>query len=125
MRRARRVFFKMDACDSDATELAPCDEGVFVLANLIPLRDIGVEVTLAIKLGDVSERAAKRYTHAQDMLYCFTIDDWQGPRVRKADGADVDIRAPLVRVIATIAKHLGAGCELGVDLKPDGGDERH
>lgn len=53
MRRTRRVLFKMHSCNSDACKFAPSNKRVFVLANLISLRDVWIEVGLTVELGIV------------------------------------------------------------------------
>src|SRR6185369_8445390 len=57
MYRTCRVFFKMDARDRDARKLAAFYERIFVLADLVSLRDVRIEIALAIELGEVSDRS--------------------------------------------------------------------
>ena len=95
------------------------------MAQLITLRDVGVEVVLAVELAVVGNGAAHGKAHAQYLPHRLFVDDGQGPGMPHTDRADIDVRARLVRVVFGRTKHLGLCFELGMDLHADGGDVVH
>src|SRR3989338_2907295 len=98
---------------------------MFILADLIALRNVGIKITLAVELCEVSTRAADRFADAQDMPHRFSIDYWQGARVRETDGTHVHVRPRLVGIVRRAAEHLGPGLELGVYFKANGWPVMH
>src|SRR3989344_6556180 len=96
----------MNTCQRSTRKLATSDERMLVLAYLISLRNVRVEVTLAVELCRISKCAAHCSAEPQDMTDCFAIDDRECTGVRETDRADVHVRTELVRVIRRCAEHL-------------------
>jgi hypothetical protein len=114
------VFFQMDALYLYAGERTARDERVFILADLVALRDIGIEIVLAIPFCEVCKRAVYSDAHLEDMLYGLKVQNRQCSRMTHADRANIDIRPILIRVVLAWTEHLGGGFELSVDLKAYG-----
>src|SRR3989344_4735489 len=101
-------------------EFPTSDERVLVLTNLIPLRNVRIEITLAIEFSKIGDGPPDRGTDAYDMSHCLAINDGERPRVRHADGTDVYVRPRLVGVVLRVAKHLRPRLQLRMNLETDG-----
>src|SRR3989344_167977 len=80
---------------------------MFILTDLIPLRNVGIEVTLAVKLTEVRNNSIDRRTDTEHMPHRFPIDDRERPGVCHTDRTDIYIWPRLVRVVPGVAEHLG------------------
>src|SRR3989344_5331483 len=98
----------MDTRDSDTGERATRYERGLILANLIPPRDIGVEIALAVALAIVGNRPADSGAEPYDMADRLAVDDGERAWVRETDGTYVYVRPYLVRIIGPIPEHLGS-----------------
>src|ERR1700693_4378023 len=90
-----------------------------VLRDLISLRKIGVEVVLAIKLGEGSDLAVERQGCADRLLHCFFVDDGKRSWKTKAHRTRERIGRRREVVGGAPAEHLALGEHLGVDLEPN------
>ena len=93
-----------------------------VLADLVALRQVRVEVVLALEAHRLGlDVAVERDPGADHELHGAAVDDRQGAGHPQADGADARIR--LVRFRAgrcrAAAEHLRLGAQLGVHLDAD------
>ncbi len=110
----------MHARNRNTIQEASAHKRILVLADLVPLWNIRVEVALAIELAVIGKRAAKRRSNAKHVAHCFLVYCWDGPRMRKADRTGKRVRLLFIRIIATLAEHLGRCLEFCVDLKAYG-----
>ena len=90
-----------------------------VLADLVTLRQIGVEVVLAVPARRRRDRRLDRETRRQDVLDGPSVDDRQRTRQPQADRADVGVRWRAVEVRRTGTEHLAGRPGPAVDLDPD------
>src|SRR3989344_4787985 len=111
----------MHACDINSCERASGYKRMDILANLVTLRDVGIEITLAVKLGKVGKRTADRGAYTKNVPGRLSVNDRQSPRMRHADWTDVYIRPCLVGVVRRIAEHLCSGLQFRVNLQTDSG----
>ena len=140
-----RVFFEVSAENADAcgfaieidlalvvhggnVDAAIEADGEVVLADLVGLGKIGVEVTLAIPLGDRRDLALERKAHLDRHIDRGLVHDRQRAREREHGGVDERVgrdRFVLVRVELgaggawCAAEHLGARREFDVDFHAD------
>jgi hypothetical protein len=94
-----------------------------VLADLVALRQVRVEVVLAVPAGRRRHGRADRQPGGQHVLHGAPIDDGQRARQGEADRADVRVRRRSVIGRRTAAEHLGVRAQLAVDLDADDGLE--
>src|SRR5207302_11515380 len=92
-----------------------------VLADLVALGEVGVEVVLAVELGELLDLAVERHGRGQEQLDRPAVDDRQAARQPEADGAGVGVRGLAEVVGAAAAEHLGPRRQLDMDLHPDHG----
>ena len=93
-----------------------------VLADLVALRQVRVEVVLAIPAG--RRPASRRRSRRPVARTCSTarrLIDRQRARQAEADRADVAVRRRAGVVVRAAAEHLRGGLQLAVDLDPDDG----
>ena len=125
--RLAGVLLQMQALDADADlfgrrqvdrDLALADDRMLVLADLVALRQVGVEVVLAVEdralvdLGVEAEPGANRLAHA------FLVDHWQHARHRRVDQADMGVRLAAEGGRGA-REQLGVGRHLRMDLETD------
>jgi hypothetical protein len=89
-----------------------------VLGDLVALREVGIEVVLAVEervLGDLAPQREPEFDRRFDR---GTVRHRQRTRMREADGTGVGVRlaSPSRR---TRAEHLRSRLQLHVDLEPD------
>ena len=132
------VFLEVDAGDAAAARLAPHieiemaapAERQIVLRDLVALRQVGIEIVLAIELGKLRDFAVQRQRGADGRLDRPPVDHRQRARQPEADRAGVRVRWSRQVVGGTAAEHLALRQHLGMDLQPDddlvfGGDRAH
>jgi hypothetical protein len=120
------VLLDVDAADADVLDAAFGDDleravdrqRPIELADLVALGEIGVEVVLAIELGQRRDLAAHRGGERERHEHRVAVRDGQ-----RAGHAEADRAAQGVRRCAvphrTAAEHLALGAELEVDLHAD------
>jgi hypothetical protein len=114
----RGVLLEMRTVDADVAEPTVDGEGLVVLADLVALRQVGIEVVLAVEDGSGRHLALERRRDHQPVADRLFVDRRQGPRMTEADRAGVDVGL-IAEGARTAAEHLGPGGELDVDLQPD------
>ena len=125
--RLARVLFQVDALDADAAgdagahvddDLSLAHDGLVQLADLIALRQVGIEIVLAIEcaaqvdLGLQAQAGAHRLRHAE------FVDDRQHARHGRVDEGHVAVGLG-AKACRRAGKQLGIRCDLGVNLQPD------
>ncbi len=110
----------MHARNRDAGELPAHDERVLILAYLIALRDIRIEIALAVELAEVGGGAPDRGSNTQNVPHCGEIDDRQCAGMRRTDRTYIHVWPRLIGVVCGVAKHLCPCRELCMDFKADG-----
>ena len=130
---ARRVLLEVRAGDADGDlaalgrhrhrQPAVAGQRQGVLADLVALRQVRVEVVLALEADRIGlDVAVEGQAGEHHQLDGAPVDDRQRARHAHADGADARVRLvrprPRRRRRAG-AEHLGLGPQLGVDLDPD------
>ena len=91
-----------------------------VLADLVALRQVGVEVVLAVEDRARRDLALERRGDHQRVADRLLVGHRQRPGMAEADRAGVDVRLVAERQRAA-AEHLRPRRELDVDLEPDHG----
>ena len=101
-----------------SSRLAAAAERLVVLADLVRLRQVGVEVVLAVEHGAVGDLAAEREAEPDRPLDRLPVRHRQRAREGKADRARVRV---LGRAVAgrAAAEHLRPRAQLDVDLEAD------
>src|SRR5439155_13587637 len=120
----RGVLFEMRAMDADALrtgrgrDLDPAfhAEREVVLRDLIPLRQVGVHVVLAVELRVRGNTAVEREAGGDRELDRATVRYWQGTWKPEAHGAHERVRGRAEPLRAARAEHLRARRELDVRL---------
>src|SRR5262249_23002982 len=102
----------------DAAALA---ERPVELADLVALRQVAVEVVLAVELAPRCDLGAERERGAHGERERLLVEDRQGARLSGAARAGQRVRRRAEPVLAA-AEELRARVELAVDLEPDDGD---
>ena len=92
--------------------------GIVVLADLVALREVGIEVVLAVEDRPRDDLALERPGDHQRELDRPLVGHRQRARMPEAHRARMDVGLVAERQPAT-AEHLRAGRELDVDLEPD------
>src|ERR1019366_1161127 len=114
----RSVLLQVDAMDPHVAEPATAAQRHVVLRDLVALRQVRVEVVLAVEQRALGDLAAERQPDHQPVVDRTLVDHRQGPRQAEADRAGVDVGLISERELAT-AEHLRARSQLDVDLQPD------
>jgi hypothetical protein len=125
--RLAGVLFQMDALDPHAAgdarthvhdHLALAHDGVVELADLVALRQVGVEVVLPVEGGPEVDLRLQAEARAHRLFHAEFVDDRQHPRHRRVHEGDVRIGfRPEGRRGAR--EELGLARHLGVDLHAD------
>ena len=122
----RRVLLEMGADDADLElavggrqrHLPVHAEGLVVLGDLVALRQVGIEVVLAVEdraLGDLAAEAeAEQHRHLDRAL----VRHGQRSRVRQAHRARAGVLGRAVLELAA-AEHLRPRLQVDVDLEAD------
>ena len=100
--RLGRVLLEVRADDADLTvavgarhdEAALRGERDVVLGDLVALRQVGIEVVLAVEERAVGDLAVERETELDRPLDRRPVRHRQGARVREAHGARAGVRRP-------------------------------
>ena len=122
----RRILLEMRArdADRDAAVVARHDEPparaerLVVLADLVRLRQVGIEVVLAVEDRPLGDLAVEREPELDRLLDRAPVRHGQRAGEGEADRADVRVRRVAVGVAAA-AEHLRLRLQLHVDLEPD------
>ena len=121
--RLSRVLLEVGAHDPDLApvrqlEPAGAAERSLILADLIALRQVGVEVILAREDGALGDLAVEGEPEQDRHLDRAPVRDGQRAGMGEADRAGVRVLGRAVRELAA-AEHLGARLEMGVHLETD------
>ena len=100
----------------EARDLAAEHDRQFELADLIALRQIRVEIILAVENRTLSHLRADRETELSRADHRFAVQDRKGARQRHIDRAGVRIRFTAEAVVSR-GENLRMGRELNVSLK--------
>src|SRR6478752_873738 len=99
-------------------ELPAGTERLVVLADLVRLRQVGIEVVLAVEDSALGDGAVEREPELDRLFDRAPVRYGQRTGEGKTDWADVRVRRIAVGV-ATAAEHLRLRLQLHVDLEPD------
>src|SRR4051812_41530411 len=99
-------------------QFAAAAEWLFVLADLVALRQIGIEVVLAREDRVLRDLAAEREAELDRVLDRPLVRHGQRSRMRQADGAGARVLRRAVLELAP-AEHLGSSLEVRVPLEAD------
>jgi hypothetical protein len=120
MHEFARVFLEMNTLNANGfradLQLSFPTERNLILRNLIPLRQVWIEVVLPFEERMLFDRTAKRQPDGNDFLDRRPINDGQRPRVPHAHGTYVRIRSTRQRLIEAITEHLSSRIKLRVDF---------
>ena len=94
-------------------------QGQVVLRDLVALRQVGIEVVLAVPAGHLRDRGANRQSRRQNVLDGALVDHRQRPGQAEADGTRQRVWCRAAHVGRTAAEHLGRSLQLDVDLDAD------
>ena len=94
------------------------NDGMGVLADLIALRQIGVEVVLAIKTGPEIDLGIQAKPSAHGLRHAFMVDHRQHAGEARINEGNLRIRFR-TKGCRRAGKQLGVGRDLGMNLKPD------
>ena len=120
--RLARVFFQVRALDADAhvtrQHQVPVDvQRLVVLADLIRLRQVGIEVVLTVERARL-HRAIEGESKSNGQFHGLAIEHGQRTRKSQRDGIDVGVRI-IAEAIGATGEQLGCGVELHVNLETD------
>jgi hypothetical protein len=118
----RGVLLEVHAMDANLTQPPRRRERDVVLADLVALRQVRVEVVLAVEDGAGRHLAFERGGNLQRIADRLLVWNRQDPGVSQADRAGVHVRLIPEGELAT-AEHLRPRPELNVDLEADHGFE--
>jgi len=99
-------------------DLALADDRVVELADLIALRQIGVEIILPVETRPAVDLRLQRHPRAHRLPYALGIGHRQHARHRRVDQADLAVRLG-AEFGRRAGKQLCGGCHLRVDLQAD------
>ncbi len=99
-------------------EIPLADDRVVELADLIALRQVGVEVVLAVEAADAVDLGVEREAGADRLGDALAVEHGEHPRHRGVDEADLGVRRG-AEARGGAAEQLRLGGHLGVDLEPD------
>ncbi len=125
--RLAGVLFEVDVVDADAAgdaggeideHLAGADDRVVELADLVALRQVRVEVVLAVEAREPVDRRLEAEAGADGLLDAVAVDDREHPRHRRVDEGDVGVGLGAEGGRGA-GEELGAGGDLGMDLHAD------
>ena len=94
------------------------NNGMRVLADLIALRQIGIEVILAIKTGPEIDLGIQAKPGAHGLRHAFMVDHRQHTGEARINKGNLGIRFR-AKGRRRAGKQLGVGGDLGMNLKPD------
>ena len=114
----RGVLLEVDAMDPDVAEPPVRSERDVVLADLVPLRQVRIEVVLAVEDRPRRDLAAERDRDPHRVFDRLLVGHRQRPGVAEADRAGVGVRLGAELELAA-AEHLRPRLELDVDLEAD------
>src|SRR5439155_8553233 len=122
----RRVLLEVSAHDPDLDaalgrrqrDRPVHAERLVVLGDLVALRQVGVEVVLAVEDGPAGDVTAERVAEQDRHLDRALVRHWQSPRMREADRARARVLRREVLELAA-AEHLRPRLQVDVDLEPD------
>ncbi len=125
--RLAGVLFEVDALDAHPARharphvddhLALADDRVVELRNLVALRQVGVEVILAVEGGDQIDLGLQTQPGAHRLLDAIVVDHRQHPRHRRVDEGDVGVGLGAEGGRGA-REQLGVGRDLGMHLHAD------
>src|SRR4051794_28255005 len=122
-----RVLLQMQARDADLARFplgqverdgALADNRPAVLRDLIPRRQIGIEVIFAVEYRDQVYLGVEPEPGLHRLLDAEVIDDWEHARHRRIDEGDLRIRLR-AKIGRRAGEQLGVADDLGMDFKPE------
>jgi hypothetical protein len=125
--RLARILFDMDALDPDLARdagrhvhqhLALADDRVFELADLVALRQVRVEVVLAVEDRAQVDLGLQPQAGAHRLLDTEFVDHRQHSRHRRIYQRDIRVRLG-PEAGRGAGEQLGLAGNLGMDLQPD------
>jgi hypothetical protein len=117
-----RVLLQVDAVQPDVAQPPAAAQGLVVLADLVALREVGIEVVLAVEDRARRQLGVQRQPDHQSEVHRLGVGHRQGARQPQADGARPGVGRLAERQLAP-AEHLRPRAELHVDLQADDGLE--
>ena len=99
-------------------QVAARAERLVVLGDLVRLRQVGIEVVLAVEHRPVGDRAAEREPELDRLLDRRPVRHRQRAREGEADRAGLRVR-PAAEAVRAAAEHLRPRLQLHVDLEAD------
>src|SRR3954451_6667683 len=114
----RGVLLEVHAMDAHLAEPPGRPERDVVLADLVALRQVGIEVVLAVEDRARCELALERQSDHQPEVHGLGVGDRERAGVAEADRAGARVRLLAEREGAA-AEHLRARLQLHVDLEAD------
>ena len=127
MQRLARVLLEMQAGHPDLLraavgqldlDLAFAHNRMLVLADLIPGRQIGVEVVLAVETTYDVDMGVQPEPRPYRLCDALPVDDGQHPRKRRIDETHLRVRLG-AEIGRGAAEQLGAADDLSVDFETD------
>ena len=115
-----RVLLEVHAVDAHVAQPPAAAQGLVVLADLVALRQVGIEVVLAVEDRPRRELAAQRQPDHQAVVDRLGVGHRQRAGQAEADRAGARVRRLAERQLAA-AEHLRPRAELDVDLQADDG----
>ena len=127
MEQFPRVFLEVDAGDAATARLAfdvefevtVATEGQVILRDLVALGQVGIEVILAVELGEFRNLAVQGERGPDRALDRAPVDHGERTRQAEAHGAGVRVWGGRQVIRRARAEHLALRQHLGVDLEAD------
>ena len=116
----RRVLLHVHAVDAHVAEVARGPQRNVVLADLVALRQVRIEVVLAVEDRARRDLAVERHRDHQREVHRLGVRHRQRARMAEADRAGVRVRL-VAEGERAAAEHLGLRPQLDVDLDADDG----
>ena len=113
-----RVLLEVHPVDAHLPQPAAAGQRNVVLADLVALREVRIEVVLAVEDRALGDPALERHRDHQGVVHGLGVDHRQRARMPQADRAGVGVRL-VAEGQRAAAEHLGARAQLDVDLHPD------
>ncbi len=125
--RLAGVLLEVEPLDADAlgrfalgldVEVPLADDRVVQLADLVALRQVGVEIVLAVEAADAVDLGVEREPGADRLAHALAVQHGEHPRHGGVDQADLRVGGG-AEARRGAAEQLRLRRDLGVDLEPD------
>jgi len=122
------IFFEVQLVNANAAdgtirhvqvEIAALADGLVELGDLVALRQIGVEVVLAVKVRNRIDLRVHRGCQQRTFMDSCAVQHGQHSGHAGADRANIGIWRGFPRVSLAGAENLGLGVELDMGFQPD------